>query len=90
MKFKKPTEQEMILFFKEKGIDNEQLAKTCYEYYEVGEWHDRNGIPIKNWKQKVLMNWIAKERAKQQVTVVKLKSVDEILKEREGVRYGTN
>jgi hypothetical protein len=81
----------MILFFKEKGVDNVALAKNCYEYYEVGDWHDRNGVPIKNWKQKVLMNWIVKEREKQKkVPVVKLKSVDEILKAREGARNGTN
>lgn len=53
----KPTQDEVINFFIEKG-STEQLAKQAYEYYEVADWHDAKGNRVKNWKQKMLSVWI--------------------------------
>jgi hypothetical protein len=85
----KPTQEQVIQYFKEKGIDNEELAKFCFEYYNDGDWCDRNGDPVKNWKQKILTVWIKREREKlkTQPQVIKLKSINDIINQRE-VKYG--
>lgn len=30
------------------------LAKRFFDYYHAGDWKDRNGKPVKNWKQKFI------------------------------------
>ncbi len=54
-KFVPPTEQEVIQFCtqRQNGVD----GKRVYDYYNEAEWHDRNGDPIKNWKQKIIGVW---------------------------------
>jgi hypothetical protein len=86
----RPTKEEVIQYFKDKGIDNLELATLCFEYYEDGDWCDRNGEPVKNWKQKILIVWIKKERErlKKVPQVIKLKSISDIITEREGIKYG--
>ena len=32
-------------------------AKRFYDYYNEGDWKDKNGNQIKNWKQKMIANW---------------------------------
>lgn len=53
----KPTLSEVEDYFLEKGSTIEQ-AKKAFEYYEVANWHDAKGKPVKNWKQKMLSVWI--------------------------------
>ena len=53
----KPTQQEVIDFFIEKG-STEEKAKQAFEYYELADWHDSKGNKVKNWKQKMLSVWI--------------------------------
>lgn len=55
-----PSVQEVIEFFKSKGY-NEIGAKKAFEYYSVADWTDRDGKPVKNWKQKMLANWLKDE-----------------------------
>ncbi len=58
--FVAPSVQEVIEFFKSKGY-NEIGAKKAFEYYSVADWTDRDGKPVKNWKQKMLANWLKDE-----------------------------
>jgi hypothetical protein len=53
----KPTISDVEDYFLEKGSTIE-AAKKAYEYYEVANWHDSKGKPVKNWKQKMLAVWI--------------------------------
>lgn len=53
----KPTQQEVIDFFIEKG-STEEKAKQSFEYYELADWYDSKGNKVKNWKQKMLSVWI--------------------------------
>ena len=53
----KPTLSEVEDYFLEKGSTTEQ-AKKAFDYYEVADWHDAKGKPVKNWKQKMLSVWI--------------------------------
>jgi hypothetical protein len=52
-KLKKPSLQEFIDYFVSKG-STEQQGKHWFEYYDIADWHDINGKPVVNWKQKVL------------------------------------
>ncbi len=58
--FTAPTIQEVIEFFKSKGY-NEIGAKKAFEYYSVADWTDGRGNQVKNWKQKMLANWLKDE-----------------------------
>jgi hypothetical protein len=59
-KFVPPTVEEVIEFFVEKGYTKESAIKA-HEYYEVGNWHDKNGKAVKNWKQKMSSVWFRDE-----------------------------
>ncbi|HBG87630.1 MAG TPA: hypothetical protein DDW62_08785 [Marinilabiliaceae bacterium] len=48
--FVPPTFEEVKEYFSEKGRSD--LAKTFYDYYEAGEWHDKEGKPVLRWKQR--------------------------------------
>ena len=56
-KEKKPLLSEVISYFLEKGSTDER-AKQAFEYYDAANWHDSRGKIVKNWKQKMLANWI--------------------------------
>jgi hypothetical protein len=32
-------------------------AKKAFDYYSVADWHDSNGKPVLNWKQKMIQVW---------------------------------
>jgi len=53
----KPTLSEVEDYFLEKGSTVE-AAKQAFEYYDVADWQDSKGKPVKNWKQKMLAVWI--------------------------------
>jgi hypothetical protein len=53
----KPTLSEVEDYFLEKGSTVE-AAKQAFEYYDVADWRDSKGKPVKNWKQKMLAVWI--------------------------------
>ena len=56
-KEKKPLLPEVISYFIEKG-STEERAKQAFDYYDAANWHDSRGKIVKNWKQKMLANWI--------------------------------
>ena len=39
--------------------DRLDLATAFFEYYEAGKWHDKDGKPVKCWKQKFI-TWCSK------------------------------
>lgn len=57
--FTPPTLDEWLDFCREKNLDLEKM-RNAYESYVVADWHDSQGNPIRNWKQKILQVWAAK------------------------------
>lgn len=57
-RFIPPTLEEIINYCNERN--NNVDAQTFYDYYQVNDWKDSQGKPIKNWKQK-LITWEKKE-----------------------------
>lgn len=53
--FVPPTIEEVKAFFREKGY-SASLAQRAFDYYELGNWHDKNNKPVLNWKLK-MSNW---------------------------------
>ena len=47
-----PTREEVVLYAKERG--REELAQNFYDFFTLGNWHDSNGKPVLNWKQKFI------------------------------------
>jgi hypothetical protein len=60
IKEKKPTLEDVVRYFTDNGY-REELGRRAYDYYEAGEWKDRNGREVKNWKQKMNANWFKDE-----------------------------
>jgi hypothetical protein len=57
--FVPPTLEEVEVFFESKG-HSKTYAKKVFEHYELGNWHDTYGNPVKAWKQKMNTNWVGK------------------------------
>lgn len=51
-----PTIEEVISYFSENQYSVE-AAKTAYNYYNIANWTDSQGSPVRNWKQKMIANW---------------------------------
>lgn len=51
---------EVIEYFKEKGY-KEEVARKAFDYYNEANWHDANGKPVLNWKQKMQSVWFKDE-----------------------------
>ncbi len=58
--FVPPTLEEVEAFFKEKGF-TARAAKLAFDYYDSGNWKDSRGTQVKNWKQKMIANWMREE-----------------------------
>lgn len=52
--FVPPTYEEVLEYAKSRG--REDLAKAFFDYYDVGDWKDKDGVKVKNWKQK-FVSW---------------------------------
>lgn len=63
--FQKPTIDEVVEFFRSKGL-NEIIAKKAFEHYDMADWKDSHGKPVVNWKQKMNTNWVSNNQDKQQ------------------------
>tara|TARA_R110000868_G_scaffold83813_8_gene236717 strand:+ start:10504 stop:11235 length:732 start_codon:yes stop_codon:yes gene_type:complete len=50
--FVPPNVEEVKMFFKEKGY-TEEAAVKAFNYYTDGNWHDKSGSPVRNWKLKM-------------------------------------
>lgn len=65
--FTPPTMDEWLDFCREKNLDLGKM-RNAYESYVVADWHDSQGNPIRNWKQKILQVWAAKPQNYNQQT----------------------
>lgn len=59
-KFIPPNEKDVVQYFVEQGYP-EELGKRAFMSYSVADWHDSNGKPVKNWKQKMVNVWFKPE-----------------------------
>lgn len=58
--FQPPLLDEVKIYFKENGF-SESLAEKFFNSYSVANWHDSQGSPVKNWKQKAINVWFKDE-----------------------------
>ena len=54
-----PSLDEVRAFFAEKGYSG---ADKAYEYYAVNQWRDSHNTPVKNWKSKMIANWMRDDK----------------------------
>lgn len=59
-KFAPPSVDNVISYFVEKGY-TEESARKAFDFYDVADWHDSKGNPVKNWKQKMINVWFKEE-----------------------------
>lgn len=55
-----PSLEEVISYFKENHYLS-QSAIRAFKHYDLANWHDTNGKPVLNWKQKISTNWFKSE-----------------------------
>ncbi len=53
--FMPPKLEEVDAYCRERN--NYVDAKRFFDYYSAGNWKDKDGKPVKNWKQKMIANW---------------------------------
>ena len=58
--FSPPTPSEIESFFTENGYTAE-AARRAFDYYTDANWHDAEGKPVLNWKQKMRGVWFKPE-----------------------------
>ena len=58
--FSPPTPSEVESFFTENGYTPE-AARRAFDYYTDANWHDAEGKPVLNWKQKMRGVWFKPE-----------------------------
>ena len=58
-KFVPPSLDEVARYIEEKKLAID--PRRFFDFYTAGEWHDSNGKPVKNWKQKAL-TWDRREQ----------------------------
>jgi hypothetical protein len=51
-RFTPPSFEEVENYAIERG--RHDLAREFYDYFEAGDWHDKNGDQVKSWKQKFI------------------------------------
>jgi hypothetical protein len=56
-RFVPPTLEEVEEYCRIKGYDP-AIGRKAFEYYQEGDWHDSRGNKVRNWKQKILANWL--------------------------------
>ena len=61
-KFIPPTQEEVIDYCNQKSLSVDPYY--FYSYYTEADWHDANGRPVKNWKQRMI-TWNANAKAKE-------------------------
>lgn len=61
-KFNSPTIEEVEEYAKSRNSNVD--VQKFFDYYSVAKWHDRDGKPIKNWKQK-LITWEGRSTSKE-------------------------
>lgn len=82
--FVPPTLDEWLDFCRDKNLDLGKM-RNAYESYVVADWHDSQGNPIRNWKQKILQVWAAKPQNYNQQTA-KFGAQSEMAKLQTGIK----
>lgn len=82
--FVPPTIDEWLEYCREKNLDMAKM-RNAYESYVVADWHDSQGNPIRNWKQKILQVWAAKPQNYNQQTA-KFGAQSEMAKLQTGIK----
>lgn len=59
-KFTPPSKEEVKEYFKLNGYKDE-VANRAFNFYDSADWHDTQGRPVKNWKQKMIGVWFKEE-----------------------------
>ncbi len=59
-KFTAPSLDEFKAYFKQEGF-REDVAERAWKAYTAADWHDTNGKPVKNWKQKCQNVWFRED-----------------------------
>jgi hypothetical protein len=57
-RFVPPTLEEVRAYIQENGYRVD--AEFFHKYFSEGDWHDKDGKPVRNWKQKVI-TWASKD-----------------------------
>jgi hypothetical protein len=82
--FAPPSIDEVVKFFEENGYTNGDKA---WNYYNDGDWKDKNGDQVNNWKQKMRMVWFKDENKKQPTEHEKLAQANRERWQRERERF---
>lgn len=61
-RFTPPSLAEIEAYCRERG--NHVDPKKFFDYYSEGEWRDKDGKPVRNWKQKMISVWEKEEPQK--------------------------
>ena len=62
-------------------------AKKFYDYYSVSNWKDKDGKPVRNWKQKVI-TWERDNKSKPNCSVPSVqKNFDDSIHEENGIKF---
>ena len=64
--FQPPTLKDVESYITERKCAAVVDAKKFFDYFEAGGWHDSEGKPVKNWKQK-LITWEMEGRKKRTI-----------------------
>ena len=70
-KFIPPTLDDVKEYFKLNGYKEEAAIKS-FNFYSTADWHDTQGRPVKNWKQKMIGVWFKDENKISQNAKIKL------------------
>lgn len=65
--FVPPTLDEVRAYFREKGY-REDVGERAFNYYNESNWHNKDGKPIKNWKQTMIGVWFKDDNKVKQQT----------------------
>lgn len=68
--FVPPSFTDVVQYFAENGYSKE-LATRFFKGYEVANWHDSKGNPVKSWKQKAINVWFKDENKTGNTTPIK-------------------
>jgi hypothetical protein len=61
--FVPPSIDDVVQYFVENGY-LPSAGEKAHKYYSAGEWKDKNGKQVKNWKQKMISVWFKDENKK--------------------------
>lgn len=76
-----PTYEEVVEYFKSRSL-TESSAKRFYDYYTTGCWKDRDGVQVKNWKQKAIAVWDKpenKEKTPEDIKILEKREEESII-----------